>query len=204
VTPTPRKATSRKRTSKAGVLHTPNTKTYAGVFDTKEQIAYTNIALDPEGARRRRGGYETSSDLNIVGHLDFVAWLNSKEGEERFIACKVVSAHQIQPSSGINKLYAKFLDERQDLRLASAIQDTRERFGFSLTQARNADQKYWRFTGDALTYVASVSAIAKVSPIEARNALYEDLKKDLGEFVDKLDFPTVEQVTGMEVQRYYR
>jgi hypothetical protein len=198
VAPTKKAAPARRTrggTTKAGKLHTPATKSYDGVYDTKEQIIYTNIALDARAARSR-GYSDVAIENTIIGNEDFIAFLNKAEGEERFIPCRVVSAYEIRPDAGINKLYAAFLDINKDLRISAAIDDMRGRFGFSFHRDREG---VWVFSNyDSGVYIRELSRLAKITAVEARNALYDFLHGEMGNFIEKMKFPTVEQAEKID------
>lgn len=172
-------------------------KAHQGVFDRKENVAYCRVVLEPSY------GHSVGSAFDIKGYDEFIAWLNKKGakhlGEDRFVKIEVVGADFDQrTNSGINLLYKEFLDDNEDIRVASTIAMLAQEYAFPSISRQSSGQ--WILSGghhDSPTsggwHVGNIADRARISNVKARQALVEFLLAEVGqEMFDKLNLVTEE------------
>jgi hypothetical protein len=147
------------------------------IFDTRDQVVHY-----PSLRNQYREAFQ------MEGIEQFVAYLNAKAGAERFI---IVPATPVLATgrSGLTRHYATFIKGEPQLRLRAAIKNTHDD-RFTLTRRQGA----WMIP-NLTQIIQAIAEQASVSFNDARQGVWDFLKAQLGDVMDRVIFPPVNAVT---------
>jgi len=147
------------------------------IFDTRDQVVHY-----PAVHRYHREAFA------MEGIEQFVAYLNTKAGPDRFT---IVTATPLlaRGRSGLTRHYATFLKGEPQLRIRAAIKELPDNV-FALVRQGGA----WVIPQVAHT-ISTIASTASVPYNDARQGLWDYLKQQLGDVMDRVTFPPVNAVT---------
>ncbi len=151
--------------------------TVGAIHDTDDNVVHV-----PDPATFQGGGVENIDE--------FVAWLNTKAGKARFA---VLTATPMIRSArgGMNRRYTEYLNGEPAVRIRAALRHLLadwSGYGRHAVALAQRDGGGWEVPG-AIEKIKTIAAHANVPFNDARQALFDYLKAELGEVMDRVVFP---------------
>ena len=156
--------------------------TVGAIHDTDDNVVHV-----PDPATFQGGGVENIDE--------FVAWLNTKAGKARFA---VLTATPMIRSArgGMNRRYTEYLNGEPAVRIRAALRHLLadwSGYGRHAVAVAQRDGGGWEVPG-AIEKIKAIAAHANVPFNDARQALFDYLKAELGDVMDRVVFPPQDAV----------